>query len=317
MRWFTQLLTAKGSHRVLIRRLAARASLAAAMGTGLASTAFAQDARPQDSDSALASFLSLPPSVQRDLINNARDILGRSHTEQCVNVGPLSHCESSDGSSYGVGEGPQVSFDRNAEGQWRVGMGVETPAVGPLSPSLSVTGYPGSVEVCAGAAYGLQPVIGGSTRECWTVDRQRIQELRQAAAYGDEMARRRMQSAPVASDPNAGQAADPQQLIMDENTRRQIWQHAYNPPVDVVGPAPAAVNRAPAPATTSQAPAGMSQDQFRASVDRSMQQFRQADTRFQQNRRAPAASGSSTSATAQSERQLVFDENAPRVRATG
>jgi hypothetical protein len=189
--------------------------------------------------------------------------------------------------------------------------------------------------------------MSGSVAHCWTIDRERAREMREAIAYGQRIAQQTAQAASspsVSLPPADGGQSDDARLVYDENARRQIAQYAYNPPADIVGnvqptssasasgrvtftydpnaPKTEAVGPlgqpsqaptttgAPIPNMTGNGASGMTQDQFRASVNQSMQQFRQPDAQFRQGQASQLSPA--MPAGRSSDGQLTFNENAPR-----
>jgi hypothetical protein len=266
-------------------------------------------------------------SQARDLVRDATTPGAvRSSTQVCGQVGPITHCESTQGSSWsvGLGEGPSVSLSHDANGRWNVGVGVEgsTPGFAGVTGSVTQSLRSGDVEICGGATGGLAPVMSGSVQQCWTVDRDRAREMREAIAYGQQMAAQRGQAAPGYDGRPLDQSRqDANQAYLQMLNVVRNDPNVYNNPFangggaapSVAAPTYQQVPMPPVPNPPSGSAgntAGISMDQFRASVNQSMQQFRQADAQLRQNQVSqPSYQGP---ATPRPERQLVFDDNAPR-----
>jgi hypothetical protein len=333
---------------------------------------FAQDAGSANANTnpQLAAFGALPPAVQRMVLEQVQSLVRdattpgavRGYNQFCGRLPGLQICESMEGANVSLGfEGPSVAVNRDRDGHWSSGAGVEGEV--PVAPLAGVTGSviqyfgSGNVETCAGPTFGL-PFFGISPQRCEVVDRDRARENREVMAWTQEIARRNAQAAPssspaVSPSPTGGRQADDARLVFDENARRQIAQYAYNPPADIVGnvrptsngsapgrttftydqnapktevsgplsqPSQAPMTSgAPGPNAVGNSATGMTMDQFRASVNQSMQQFRQADAQFRQTSGQQVLPGTGSAAVtgvaagaSAAERQLVFDDNAPR-----
>ena len=287
-------------------------------------------------DPRLAAFGALPPAIQAALIRQGQDLVRdattpgavRSYSQVCAQFGPIGVCESMDGASVSAGiiEGGSVTVNRDGNGRWSVGVGPEATIPGFVGATANATQYlgTGNIEACAGPTFGLAPVFSVSPQECVTVDRERAREMREAIAYGQRTAAQRG-SQPATS---SGDAAPLEQARQDayqayQQMLNQVRNdpNVYNNPFANGGGStssgaaptyqqvlmPHVPNR---PAGSTGSGAGMSADQFRASVNQSMQQFRQADAKPRQNQASETSNPTST--TARPDRQLVFDENAVR-----
>ena len=276
-----------------------------------------------------ASFLSTPAFAQDgssgDLWRDATTPgATRTYEQNCVRVLGSSVCRSPEGTSFSVGTefGPQFTASRDNASHWSWGAGAEfAPSIMGQGVAISGVRYAGSgnTEVCAGPTFGLEPIVSVSPQMCYSVDRDRAREMRDAIASAQQAQR----NAPAVTAPD--RALDQARQDVYQAYQQMLSQvrndpNVYNNPFAANGGSPrvSAPYTQPVPMPPTPNPpanstgngAGMSMDQFRASVNQSMEQFRQADAQFRQSQATQPSY--QAPATPRPDRQLVFDENAPR-----
>ncbi len=155
-------------------------------------------------------------------------------------------------------------------------------------------------------------------------------------------------NSPIPTSTNGGSNGGGSRLVFDDNAPKTPYTSNGQPIVSRTNAAPNQVyatgytydttgqknavsgplsQSSQTPMATGNGSNGMTQDQFRASVNQSMQQFRQADGQLRQNSGqqpypgtgSAAGLGATVGASAgqQSGQRLVFDDNAPRNASTG